>query len=108
MTIATWPRRGCGYSPTRHCGAGAHRDLTRPAATSWSETLELLAAELGQGEPVTFQAIPERQFLRRLIRAGIPAGSAELRIAREWAILAGENDYTTDTFQRITVNRRAR
>ena len=23
-------------------------------------------------------------------------------IAREWAILAGENDYTTDTFQRIT------
>ena len=21
---------------------------------------------------------------------------------REWAILAGENDYTTDTFQRIT------
>jgi NAD(P)H dehydrogenase (quinone) len=26
----------------------------------------------------------------------------ELLIAREWAILAGENDYTTDTFQQIT------
>jgi hypothetical protein len=27
---------------------------------------------------------------------------AELLIAREWAILAGENDYTTGTFQQIT------
>jgi hypothetical protein len=27
---------------------------------------------------------------------------AELLITREWAILAGENDYTTDTFQQIT------
>jgi NAD(P)H dehydrogenase (quinone) len=34
--------------------------------------------------------------------AGVPAGEAELLITREWAILAGENDYTTDTFQRIT------
>jgi hypothetical protein len=32
----------------------------------------------------------------------IPAGAAELLITREWAILAGENDYTTDTFQQIT------
>jgi hypothetical protein len=32
----------------------------------------------------------------------VPAGEAELLIAREWAILAGENDYTTDTFQQIT------
>jgi hypothetical protein len=67
---------------------------------SWPETLELLSAELG--EPVTFQVTPERQFLERLIRAGIPAGTAELLIAREWAILAGEHDYTTDTFQQIT------
>jgi hypothetical protein len=34
--------------------------------------------------------------------AGVPAGTAELLIAREWAILAGENDYTTDTFQQTT------
>jgi hypothetical protein len=32
----------------------------------------------------------------------VPPGTAELLIAREWAILAGENDRTTDTFQRIT------
>jgi len=38
----------------------------------------------------------------RLIGAGVPAGTAELLITREWAILAGENDYTTDTFQQIT------
>jgi hypothetical protein len=30
------------------------------------------------------------------------AGTADLLITREWAILAGENDYTTDTFQQIT------
>jgi hypothetical protein len=32
-------------------------------------------------------------------RAG---AAAELLITREWAILAGENDYTTGTFQQIT------
>jgi hypothetical protein len=32
----------------------------------------------------------------------IPAGAAELLITREWAILAGENDHTTGTFQQIT------
>jgi hypothetical protein len=42
------------------------------------------------------------QFLDRLIGAGIPAGTAELLITREWAILAGENDYTTGTFAQIT------
>jgi hypothetical protein len=26
----------------------------------------------------------------------------ELLIAREWATLAGENDYTTDTLQKLT------
>ncbi len=35
-------------------------------------------------------------------RRRVPAGKAELLIAREWAILADENDYTTDTFQPIT------
>jgi hypothetical protein len=65
-----------------------------------AEALELLSAELG--EPVTFRVAAERQFLERLIGAGVPAGTAELLITREWAILAGENDYTTDTFQQIT------
>ncbi len=46
--------------------------------------------------------LAESKFLARLISAGVPAGTAELLIAREWSILAGENDYTTDTFQQIT------
>jgi uncharacterized protein YbjT (DUF2867 family) len=79
---------------------GAHHDLTGPVPMSWTELLELLSAELG--EPVTFRVSAERQFLERLIGAGVPAWEAELLIAREWAILAGENDYTTDTFQQIT------
>jgi NAD(P)H dehydrogenase (quinone) len=68
---------------------GAHHDLTGPVRMSWPEALELLSAELG--EPVTFR-----------VAAGVPAERAELLVTREWAILAGENDYTTDTFQLIT------
>jgi uncharacterized protein YbjT (DUF2867 family) len=79
---------------------GAHHDLTGPVPSSWPEALELLSAELG--EPVTFRVAAERELLERLIGAGVSAGTAELLIAREWAILAGENDCTTDTFQQIT------
>jgi uncharacterized protein YbjT (DUF2867 family) len=79
---------------------GAHHDLTGPAPMSWPEALELLSAELS--EPVTFQVAAERQFLERLTAAGVPAGTAELLITREWAILAGENDHATGTFQQIT------
>ena len=79
---------------------GAHHDLTGPASLSWPEALELLSVELG--EPITFRVAAERQFLERLIGAGVPTGEAELLITREWAILAGENDYTTSTFQQIT------
>jgi NAD(P)H dehydrogenase (quinone) len=79
---------------------GAHHDLTGPVPMSWPEALELLSAELG--EHVTFRVAAERQFLKGLIDAGIPAGTAELLITREWSILADENEYTTDTFQQIT------
>jgi NAD(P)H dehydrogenase (quinone) len=79
---------------------GTHHDLTGPAPMSWPEVLELLSAELG--DTVTFRVEAERQFLERLTGAGVPAGEAELLITREWAILAGENDHTTDTFQQIT------
>ena len=72
---------------------------------TWPEALKLLSAEIG--EPVSFRVTAERQILDRLMGAGVPAGEAELLIAREWAILAGENDYTTDTFRQIT-GRRAR
>ena len=79
---------------------GAHHDLTGPVPMSWPEALELLSAELG--EPITFRVDAERQFLEYLTAGGVPAGEAELLITREWAILAGENDYTTGTFQQIT------
>jgi hypothetical protein len=79
---------------------GTHHDLTGPAPMSWPEALEPVSAELG--EPVSFRVAAERQYLERLTAAGVPVGEAELLITREWAILAGENDYTTDTFQQIT------
>ena len=85
---------------------GAHHDLTGPVPLSSPEALELLSAELG--EPVTFRVAAERQFLDGLLDAGVPVGTAELLITREWSILAGENDYTTDTFQQITGRPRAR
>ena len=79
---------------------GTHHDVTGPVPMSWPEALEVLSAELG--EPITFRVATEAQLLQRLIDAGVPAGTAELLITREWAILAGENDYTTSTFERIT------
>ena len=44
----------------------------------------------------------ERDFLKHLIDAGVPTAEAELLVTREWAIAAGENDRTTDTFRQIT------
>jgi NAD(P)H dehydrogenase (quinone) len=79
---------------------GAHHDLTGPVTMSWPEALEVLSAELG--EAVTFRVATEPELLERLIGAGVPPGKAEMLIAREWSILAGENDCTTDTFQQIT------
>ena len=78
----------------------AHHDVTGPVLMSWPEALEVLSAELG--EPVTFRVADGTTLLEHLIGAGVRAGEAELLIAREWAILAGENDFTTDTFQQIT------
>jgi hypothetical protein len=73
---------------------------------SWPEAIELLAAELG--EPVRFRVAIESQLLKRIIGAEVQAGTAELLIAREWAINASDNDYTTDTFQKITGRPRVR
>src|SRR5262249_42510511 len=79
---------------------GQHHSVTGPVAMSWPEALAILSAELG--EPVPLRVAPERDMLDRLTEAGVPAGEAELLIAREWAIIAGENDYTTYTFEQIT------
>ena len=79
---------------------GTHHDLTGPVPMSWPEALQLISAELG--EPVSFQVASERQLLEHLTGAGVSTGEAELLLSREWAILAGENDYTTGIFEQIT------
>src|SRR5262249_59903982 len=79
---------------------GTHHDLTGPAPMSWPEALDVLSAEIG--EPVEFRVVEDKRYLDRLVANGESAETAELLIAREWSILAGENDYTTDTFQQIT------
>jgi uncharacterized protein YbjT (DUF2867 family) len=79
---------------------GTHHDVTGPVPMSWPEALDVLSAEIGTS--IVFCATGERQLLQRLRTAGLTAGEAELLITREWALLAGESDYTTDTFQRIT------
>ena len=67
---------------------------------SWPEALELLSANSASPSPSGSR--PSGSSLERLTDAGVPAGTAELLITREWAILSGENNYTTGTFQRIT------
>jgi NAD(P)H dehydrogenase (quinone) len=79
---------------------GTHHDLTGPVLLSWPDAMTLLSAELGY--PVSFETLPERQFLTRLIEAGVAAGLAELLITREWAIRAGENEHLTATFRELT------
>jgi uncharacterized protein YbjT (DUF2867 family) len=74
---------------------GQHHDLTGPRLVSWPEALEVLSAELG--ETVTFRTADAFELVRRLTRAGVPAGQAELLVTREWAILAGENEPVTTT-----------
>jgi NAD(P)H dehydrogenase (quinone) len=78
----------------------AHHDLTGPLPLSWPDALDLLSAELG--ERVDFRVVSDRAFVEMLTGAGVAPGTAELLLTREWAIRAGENDYTTATFQLIT------
>jgi NAD(P)H dehydrogenase (quinone) len=79
---------------------GTHHDLTGPRLLSWPEAMQALSAELG--EPVTFVPASEQELLRRLTGAGVPPSQAELLIAREWALLAGENDRTTTGVRDLT------
>jgi NAD(P)H dehydrogenase (quinone) len=75
-------------------------DLTGPTLLSWPDAMALLSAELGY--PVRFETLPERRLLARLTEAGVAPGQAELLIAREWAIQAGENERRTDTVRELT------
>jgi hypothetical protein len=62
--------------------------------------MTLLSAEVNY--PVSFETLPERQFLTRLIGAGVAPAEAELLITREWAIQAGENERLTSTVHDLT------
>jgi hypothetical protein len=85
---------------TDHALWGAHHELTGPALMSWPEALGVLSAELG--EPLSFRMATERQLLDRLTGSGGSPGETAMLVTREWAILAGENDRTTGTFEQIT------
>ena len=60
----------------------------------------MLSAELG--ETVTFRTADAFGLVQRLVKAGFPAGMAELLVTREWAIMAGENERTTTTVRDLT------
>jgi uncharacterized protein YbjT (DUF2867 family) len=79
---------------------GNHHDLTGPSLLSWPGAMRLLSAELG--EEVTFVTTTERELLRRLTSRGVPPAQAELLIAREWALLAGENERVTPAVRDLT------
>ena len=79
---------------------GQHHDLTGPRQVSWPEALEALSAELG--ETVTFRTSSAIELIQRLTQAGVAPGQAELLVTREWAIMAGENERTTDTVRELT------
>jgi NAD(P)H dehydrogenase (quinone) len=79
---------------------GAHYDLTGPDLFSWPEAMQALSDELG--EKVTFVTTNEHELLARLAGLGVPPTMTELLIAREWAILAGENERVNDGVQDLT------
>jgi NAD(P)H dehydrogenase (quinone) len=62
--------------------------------------MQALSAELG--EQVTFVPVSEQDLLSRLTGLGVPPFQAELLIAREWALLAGENERTTTGVRDLT------
>jgi len=78
---------------------GQHYDLTGPELLSWPDAMRLLAAEIG--EPVTFQTTSETELISRLTGTGASPGQAELLIARERALQAGENERLTGEIQRL-------
>jgi NAD(P)H dehydrogenase (quinone) len=78
---------------------GAHYELTGPRLVSWPEVMQLLSDELGRH--VEFRASTEPDLIRRLTAKDIPPGQAELLVAREWALLAGENERLTDTVRTL-------
>ncbi|WP_405581524.1 NmrA family NAD(P)-binding protein [Streptomyces sp. NBC_01190] len=79
---------------------GRPYDLTGPALLSWPDVATLLSRELGV--PVDFHAADDDE-LRAVLRAeGIPQDAAEVFIAREHAMEAGENERLTGDVERLS------
>jgi len=95
ISPVTAPQAAGGYV-TVETPDGPRLGQIRQAVVEQAEGPEIGAAVGG------FDNVRMRIRFDRLTGAGIPAGTAELLITREWAILAGENDYTTGTFAQIT------
>jgi NAD(P)H dehydrogenase (quinone) len=77
-----------------------HHELTGPRQVSWPEAMQALSAELSQ--TVTFSTTGAFDLVQRLVRSGAAPGEAQLLVAREWAIMAGENERVTQTVRDLT------
>jgi NAD(P)H dehydrogenase (quinone) len=79
---------------------GQHLDLTGPALYSWPEVAALLTSELGR--PITYWPGDEDAVRSDTLRRGLPEAFAEVLVARDRAVEAGENELLTDLVQRLT------
>jgi uncharacterized protein YbjT (DUF2867 family) len=79
---------------------GRHHELTGPALHSWPEVATLLTQELG--EPVSFRPVNDDTLRAISQDRGLPPAIADMMVAREHAIEAGENERLTDTVARLT------
>jgi uncharacterized protein YbjT (DUF2867 family) len=79
---------------------GANLDLTGPKAYSWPDVARALTDELGV--PVTFRALDEGSLRAEFTSRGAPAAVADLVLAREAAIEAGENDRVVKNVELLT------
>jgi len=79
---------------------GAHYDLTGPELLSWPGVMALLSDELQT--PVRFEVAEAFALVLALREAGVSSGQAELLVAREWALQAGENERLTDLVYQLT------
>jgi NAD(P)H dehydrogenase (quinone) len=77
-----------------------HVDLTGPALYSWPQVAGLLSAELSR--PIAYRLSDEEGIRADTLRRGLPEAYADVLVARDRAVRAGENEVLTDTVQRLT------
>lgn len=79
---------------------GQHLDLTGPALYSWPEVAALLTTQLGR--PISYRIGDATAVRADTLRRGLPEAYAEVFVARDQAVDAGENELLTDTAARLT------